>query len=341
MKFGIINMQLTMSSLVSMQYRVSMGTGADGSIWVHRSEKNGLPDIEFKIHESCLHYWDPSSDIAKTGTNTKTKKIRFVETVEDRKKLYSKRQLKMAEIARAGLHNAGFPSEQDFRLMVQNGHIANCPMQVDDVDRAKYLHGKDVGLLKWKTTRNKPLPVINNIVPAPKDILNSHKDVFITVDLFYVHKIVFLVTYSRRICLTTVKWLDTRKITGVFTALCEDFNVYRRRGFIITLIHGDNEFAPLQPFLDEMPESQKLILTAKGDHVPETERWIRVIEERCRALRHSLQFNKIPLIITMYIVLQAVGMLNFFPQTTGVSETLSPTTIISGKRLDWKRNQWI
>ena len=32
---------------VSMQYRVSMDTGTNGSIWVHRSETNGMPDIEF------------------------------------------------------------------------------------------------------------------------------------------------------------------------------------------------------------------------------------------------------------------------------------------------------
>jgi hypothetical protein len=138
--------------------------------------------------------------------------------------------------------------------------------------------------------------------------------------------------------LTTVKWLDTRKITGVFAALREVFNAHRRRGFVITTIHGDYEFATLQSCLDEMPESPKLILAAKGDHVPEIERRIRVIKERCRALRHSLPFNKIPMIITMYMVLHAVRMLNFFPQKTGVSETLSPKTIISGERLDWKRH---
>jgi hypothetical protein len=206
---------------VAMQYRVSMDTGTNGSIWVHRSEKNGLPDIEFKMHESGLHYWDPTSDVAKSGSNTKTKKLTFVEIVEDKKKLFSKRQVKMAQVARAGLQNAGFPSEWDFRLMIQNELISNCPIQVDDLDRATHIHGKDVGLLKGKTTRKKPLPVIESIVPVPKDMLNLHKDVFLTVDLFFVNKIVFLATYSRRMCFTTVKWLDTRKITGVFAALRE------------------------------------------------------------------------------------------------------------------------
>jgi hypothetical protein len=40
----------------------------------------------------------------------------------------------------------------------------------------------------------------------------------------------------------------------------------------------------------------------------------------------------------MYMVLHAVRLLNFFPQKTGVSETMSPKTIISGERLIWKRH---
>ena len=222
--------------------------------------------------------------------------------------------------------------------MVQNGLISNCPIQVDDIDRAKHIHGKDVGLLKGKITRHKPLPVVESIVPIPKHILTLHKNVFLTVDLFYVNKIVFLITHSRGICLTTVKWLDNRKIAGVFAALCEVFTAYQKRGFLITTVHGDNEFAPLLPFFNKMTQPPKLILAAKGDHVPEIERRIRVVKERCRAIRHSLPFNKLPLIITMYMVLHAVRMLNFFPQKAGVSDTLSPQMIISGERLDWKRH---
>jgi hypothetical protein len=60
------------------------------------------------------------------------------------------------------------------------------------------------------------MPVVENIIPVPKRILDLHKAVFL---LFYVNKIVFLITYSRRICLTTVKWLDNRNIAQVFTAL--------------------------------------------------------------------------------------------------------------------------
>jgi hypothetical protein len=191
---------------------------------------------------------------------------------------------------------------------------------------------------KGKTTRHKPLPVVENIVPVPKHILTLHKDVFLTVNLFYVNKIGFLITHSRGICLTTVKWLDNRNIAGVFAALCEVFNAYKKRGFPITPAHGDSEFAPLKPFFNTMTQPPTLILAVKGDHVPEIERRIRMVKERCRAIRHSLPFNKLPRIITMYMVLHAVRMLNFFPQKEGVSDTLSPKMIISGERLGWKRH---
>jgi hypothetical protein len=64
----------------------------------------------------------------------------------------------------------------------------------------------------WKTTRNKPLQVIDNIVPVPKDILNLHMDLFLTVAFFYVNKIVFLVT-------SPLKWIALTWKGGVVQGL--------------------------------------------------------------------------------------------------------------------------
>ena len=41
------------------QYRVSYDSAKSTSIWVHRKERNEMPDVEFKKHPSGLHYWDP------------------------------------------------------------------------------------------------------------------------------------------------------------------------------------------------------------------------------------------------------------------------------------------
>ena len=40
----------------------------------------------------------------------------------------------------------------------------------------------------------------------------------------------------------------------------------------------------------------------------------------------------------IYIVFNVVKMLNFFPPKGGISETLSPKTIMSGETLDYKKH---
>jgi hypothetical protein len=61
------------------------------------------------------------------------------------------------------------------------------------------------------------------------------------------------------------------------------------------------------------------------------------VKERCRAIRHSLPFERIPKLMTIHIVLNVVNLLNFFPTKGGVSDTLSPKTIMSGEMLDFKK----
>jgi hypothetical protein len=40
----------------------------------------------------------------------------------------------------------------------------------------------------------------------------------------------------------------------------------------------------------------------------------------------------------IHIVLNAVQMLNFFPTKGGISDTLSPKTVVSGEALDYKKH---
>jgi hypothetical protein len=62
------------------------------------------------------------------------------------------------------------------------------------------------------------------------------------------------------------------------------------------------------------------------------------VKERCRATRHSLPYERIPKLMTIHIVLNVVKLLNFFPTKGGVSDTLSPKTIMSGETLDFKKH---
>ena len=55
-------------------------------------------------------------------------------------------------------------------------------------------------------------------------------------------------------------------------------------------------------------------------------------------MRHGLPFKRVPQLLTIYIVFHVVKLLNFFPPKGGISDILSPKTIMTGETLDYKRH---
>ena len=125
-----------------------------------------------------------------------------------------------------------------------------------------------------------------------------------------------------------------RKIQNIFQAYKSMHRYYLQRGFRITTVHADDEFFPLKELIEVMPGGPSMNLTGANEHVTGIERGIRVVKERSRALRHSLPYNMIPLIMTIRGILVIARMLNQFPTKNWISNTFSPKTILSGESLD-------
>jgi hypothetical protein len=71
---------------------------------VHR-ESESKPNMEFKMHKSGLHYYDPKKEHHMT----------FVKTVLENKTGFNKWQIKCAEIARNLCKTLSYPSMKDFK----------------------------------------------------------------------------------------------------------------------------------------------------------------------------------------------------------------------------------
>jgi hypothetical protein len=100
---------------------------------------------------------------------------------------------------------------------------------------------------------------------------------------------------------------------------------------VLTTVHADGEFAPLKVLIESLPGGSFVNLASPDEHVPEIKWRIWVVKERSRAARHSLPFQCIAKLLIIHIVLNAVKMLNFFPTKGGISNNLSPKTIMSGE----------
>ena len=195
-----------------------------------------MPNMQFKQHETGLHYYDPNED--KDGEV-------LVNTVAENLQGYSKKQIAGAQIARITHQGLCFPSTQQCKWAVQNHMIKDCPITVQDIDNALAIYGKDPAGLKGKTTRTKPTPVAGHRLKIPKGIMDKHKNVFMSVDTFFVNQIPFFLSLSRKINYTGVQNLSNRKVRTAFAAFVAIYSFYRRRNFIITEVSMDGEFVAL------------------------------------------------------------------------------------------------
>jgi hypothetical protein len=101
----------------------------------------------------------------------------------------------------------------------------------------------------------------------------------------------------------------------------------KSRGFNISDLHADMEFECIRN--NVLPS--RLNVTAANDHVGEVERSIRTMKERARTTIHGLPFKRLPKQMIQALVYHAAKGLNHFPAKNGISDTLSPLTIMTGR----------
>ena len=84
-----------------------------------------------------------------------------------------------------------------------------------------------------------------------------------------MNKIPFFLTLPRRIMFTAVHHLANRTVPQIFNSFKEVFTYYLQRGFRITTIGMDGEFAPLKPLIAAMTGGTHVNLTSANEHVPD------------------------------------------------------------------------
>jgi hypothetical protein len=261
----------------------------------------------------------------------------LVMTVDDKKSCYSGRDIERAELARKLQHVLGHPSTKQLLKIIEGNQLPNCPIIKDDVIAAEDIFGKSVAGLKGKTVRQKP-NIVEGVVDAlPMGVVEKYRNITLAFDLMsYVNKLIFLVTISRNIRFRTAKRLTSHKETEVIQALKSVVKTYTARGFKVTEFLADGEFESLWNEVYDM--GGQLNVTSNDEHVGDIERYIRTVKERARVTFHTTPFKKMPPIMIQNLIGGCVFWLNAFPQAQGISDTMSPRTIVTGKSIDYQRH---
>ena len=230
----------------------------------------------------------------------------------------------------------GRPSTVAFLDLLKRNVIANCPVTPADVEAAEHIFGPDIGSLKGKTKRRNPPIVESPVTPVPTNILKRYQKVTLCVDIMYVNRVVMVVSISRNIKFRTIKAIPNNKSGVILKSMQAIIQIYRRNGFAVELALMDGEFVHLRGELASMGVT--LNDTSCDEHVGDVERFIRTIKERMRAIYNTLPFQKVPARLIVEMGKASVFLLNSVPQKNGLASKLSPRTIVTGQKLDFKRH---
>jgi hypothetical protein len=231
----------------------------------------------------------------------------MVNTIKENREGFTRRKVDKAKEARRAL--VSYPSPKDFMNIVRSNMIKNCPICPIDIINAHKLFGPDIATLKGKTVRRTPAGVMTEYIEIPKEIISLNKNVTLAVDIMFVCGLPFMVSISRKIKFTTVEYLPGRKQPMLIKSLRKILRLYHNHGFKVGTSLMDREFVCLR---DDIPELNLNIMAA-SEHVPDTERQIRVIKEQMRAIKNTLPFKRLPARMVIEMMQYTVLWLNGSP----------------------------
>ena len=177
-------------------YRITYDSEKEDAFIVH------LPDKPVRFERIGMKLY-----IFKPPTTIKAENAQMFNTLEEEKTFYTEHQFQRAKQAHDLYHALGTPSFNDFKAIICMNTINNNPVTTDDIKIAEKIFGPDIGTLKGKTTRCKPLPVMNDYIKIPKEFLRAQREVTLCMDGMKVNGQSFLTTISQNIMYRTAQWV--------------------------------------------------------------------------------------------------------------------------------------
>jgi hypothetical protein len=141
----------------------------------------------------------------------------------------------------------------------------------------------------------------------------------------FVNRFPFFMSMSRNLCFITSEVLDNHKQASLVKALQRINGLYRKCGLRIALVLGDSEFECTRGAIATDLKSE-LSVCGEDEHIPDIKQCIRTTKERTRCTYNMTPFEHYP------------PRINAFPHRLGVSQTLSPRTIVTGLEVDYNKH---
>lgn len=313
-------MNVVSFGLIQAQYRVTYDNSRSNSFYIHRP--NGSVRV-FEMVSTGLYICDLSSQDGFVLNN--------VASTDPRTKGFSARQIRRATTVDR-LRQIMCASEADMKLVAKGQVMPDAGITSEDLHVTKKMFGPSLAGLKGRTTRPQSKPVNPSVEPISPSIVANNSRSKVGIDIMYVNKCRFLVSYCKTLKYGTLHRLMDAKQLTLERCLKEINKVYQRRGLRVSHILADNQFQCLH----DCTMGLRIILTIvpSDGHVHEIERFIRLIKERARGLYNTSPFKgkPIPNIMTDGLARTSIFWILAVPRPDSACGNDPPLLVMQGFR---------
>ncbi len=139
----------------------------------------------------------------------------LIETVRGNLEDFTKNKILRAKQARHAQTIMGNPSETDYKGVVNNHLISNCPVSTANITNSQIIHGPALASVRGKTVWRTPRAVVTDYVTIPRSLVEHNKMVTLAANIFFVNGTAFLMTVSRQIKFITAEHVPVRTAKSV------------------------------------------------------------------------------------------------------------------------------
>jgi hypothetical protein len=224
---------------MAKKYQISSDSRHDDAFTVHLPNKK----IRFEQTGNGLYVLKPST------LNKQNKEVQLLSSMQENRGFFTTAQFKRAKIARTLYHAMGTQSVQDFKALLRMNMIHNNPVTTSDIELAEKIFGQDIGSLKGKTVRRKPIAVVEDYIEIPKELVAAQHAVKLCIDLINVNGLIFVTIISKHLYYRTAQFTKSKTQEEYRRAIKDVLRIYKKGAFQVSHMYCDNEFRPLQEYL--------------------------------------------------------------------------------------------
>ena len=140
----------------------------------------------------------------------------------------------------------GFPNDVNLANAIDYNIIGTFQFNHRDICIANKIYGPSIASLKGKSTRQwNKIQHLDVVTDIPKEIMDLYGKVHLDIEIMFINKCVYFTAILQHIRLIHCWVISVHESKWVVNVMEHIIDMYCKRGFEITTVHGNNEFGEL------------------------------------------------------------------------------------------------